>query len=268
MIRIWAIGDLHLGFSTGKWMDRFGSHWIDHHVKVEASWRERVVPNDIVLLPGDFSWAMKPGDVARDFAWLAQLPGRKVLIKGNHDYWWPKTATRMQELLPPDTFAIKRKALVIDGIPFIGVRGGDFAPSGASAAVEAGAVEAGAGGPSTKNVSTKNSGAKDAAATDLGAELERERHEFTLSIEHLATLQGREHPPIALFHYPPFPMGASESFFTRMVEDAGARTCLFGHLHTQLDWERVFQGEFRGVTYRLVSCDFLDFKPLLIQEVG
>ncbi len=263
MIRIWAIGDLHLGFSTGKWMDRFGPHWIDHHLKVEASWRERVAPGDIVLLPGDFSWAMKPDEVARDFTWLAQLPGRKVLIKGNHDYWWPKTATRMQELLPPGTFAIKRKGLVIDGIPFFGVRGGDFVPSASSTVMEANGIEGGravdaAGEP----------GAREAAAKDGSAELERERHELALSIEHMATLPGREHPPIALFHYPPFPMGESESFFTRMVEETGARTCLFGHLHTQLDWERVFQGDFHRVTYRLVSCDFLDFKPLLIQEVG
>jgi len=220
-------------------MDRFGSHWANHAEKIESSWRERVAPSDLVLLPGDFSWAMKAGDVKRDFEWLAGLPGRKVLIKGNHDYWWPKTSVRMQELLPPDTFAMKRKALVIDGIPLIGVRGGDFLP---------------------------DEGVEPEAVQKAAADLERERREFELSMDHLKTLEPAGRPPIALFHHPPFPIGSPESFFTRMVEDAGARTCIYGHLHTQLDWERTFQGEFRGVNYRLVSCDFLDFKPLLIEE--
>lgn len=235
-MRIWAIGDLHLGISTGKWMDRFGEHWREHHLKVEASWRERVGEGDIVLLPGDFSWAMKPEEAARDFAWLAPLPGRKVLIKGNHDYWWPKTTARMEQLLPPGTHALKRKALVLDGVPFIGVRGADFAGEGEE-------------------------------PTARQAELDRERKELELSIAHLRTLPGGAHPPIALFHYPPFPPGAAESFFTRMIEEAGARTCVYGHLHTQADWERTFQGEFRGVSYRLVSCDFLGFAPLLIEEL-
>ena len=85
-MKIWAIADLHLGFSTGKWMDVFGDHWKDHHVKVERAWKERVEPDDVVLVAGDFSWAMKLGEAAVDFEWLATLPGRKVLIKGNHDY--------------------------------------------------------------------------------------------------------------------------------------------------------------------------------------
>ena len=88
-MKIWAISDLHLGFSTGKWMDQFGEHWVWHHEKIEASWRERIGPDDLALLPGDFSWAMKAVDVAVEFEWLNSLPGRKVLIKGYHDYWWP-----------------------------------------------------------------------------------------------------------------------------------------------------------------------------------
>ncbi len=221
-------------------MDRFGPHWDGHACKVEKHWRERVAPSDLILLPGDFSWAMKPDEVKRDFEWLAALPGRKVLIKGNHDYWWPKTTIRMQELLPPDTFVMKRKALVIDGIPLIGVRGADF---------------------------VSENGCDPQKAAEASADLGRERREFELSMAHLATLERSEHPPIGLFHHPPFPLGSSESFFTRMLEESGARTCIYGHLHTQMDWERTFQGEFRGVTYRLVSCDFLDFKPLLIEEV-
>ena len=117
MFRIWAISDLHLGFSTGKWMDRFGDHWKGHHLKVESAWRERIEPGDLVLLPGDFSWAMKPGEVAEDFRWLAQLPGRKVLVKGNHDYWWPSSRKKLAEVLPDDVHALKKTAVVVDGVP-------------------------------------------------------------------------------------------------------------------------------------------------------
>ena len=236
-MKIWAIGDLHLGFSTGKWMDKFGEHWKEHHLKVEASWRERIVPGDIVLLPGDFSWAMKADEARQDFAWLAQLPGRKVLIKGNHDYWWPPSHARMRDLLPDGTYALKRKALILDGVPFIGVRGGDF--------------------PSDD----------DPERAKTQANLESEMKELELSIQHLATLGEHRHPMIALCHYPPFPPGKAESVVTRRIEEAGARFCVYGHLHTQADWEKSFQGDLRGVNYRLVACDFLDFKPLFLLEV-
>jgi predicted phosphohydrolase len=236
-MKIWAIADLHLGFSTGKWMDVFGDHWKDHHVKVESSWREMVGPGDLVLLPGDFSWAMKQDEVKADLRWLALLPGRKVLIKGNHDYWWPGTHAKMAALLPPGVHAIKKKAVVIDGVPIIGVRGGDFF------------VREG----ETPQV--------------VGERLARERAELLQSIEDLARFERGSVPPIAMFHYPPFPVGRDESLFTRIVEDAGCRVCLFGHLHAKPEWQRVFQGEKRGVRYRLVSCDSLEFQPLLVEEV-
>ncbi|HVR75946.1 MAG TPA: metallophosphoesterase [Planctomycetota bacterium] len=236
-MRIWAIADLHLGISTGKWMDIFGEHWKDHHLKVEAAWRDLVAPSDIVVLPGDFSWAMKAEDAAADLRWLAALPGRKVLTKGNHDYWWPASHTKMAALLPPGVHAIKRKAVAIDGVPFIGVRGADF------------------------------NWREDEKPGDLETRFVRERGELIQSIEDLPRVYVGRRPPIALFHYPPFPIGRTESFFTRILEDAGCRLCVFGHLHTKSEWERVFQGESRGIRYRLVSCDSLDFRPLLLDEV-
>jgi uncharacterized protein len=233
-MRIWAIGDLHLGFSTGKWMDGFGAHWLDHARKVAERWTAKVSPEDLVILAGDLSWAMKPEEARPDMEWLGRLPGKKVLVKGNHDYWWPPSKARMRELLPPGSIALKRNAAVVDGVPLIGVRGADFFPP--------------------------------EEATAEGAEaLERERHELQLSIDNLRTLGPVARPPIAVFHYPPFPLDSCESVFTGMLEAAGVRTCVYGHLHQQVDWERAFQGEYRGVTYRLVSCDFLDFSPLRIE---
>lgn len=241
-MEIYAIADLHLGFSTGKWMDRFGDHWRGHHEKIAASWRERIRDEDLVLLPGDFSWAMKPAEVAIEFEWLAELPGRKVLTKGNHDYWWPKSQARLERMLPDGVFAIKKRAVVIDDVPIIGVRGGDFAPPRFGEDADK---------PPTED--------EMATIEDI---LQREERELRMSISHLREIYDGERPPIAMFHYPPYPMQESESRFTRLLEKAGCRWCIFGHLHNPPEWAAVFQGEQRGIEYRLVACDALGFQPL------
>lgn len=88
MRRIWALADTHLSFAKPKPMDIFGEHWRDHSARIEAACRAVVAPGDLLLMPGDLSWAMKRADAAPDLEWLAALPGVKVLCKGNHDYWW------------------------------------------------------------------------------------------------------------------------------------------------------------------------------------
>ena len=88
MRRIWALADTHLSFAKPKPMDIFGDHWRDHPARIAAACRAVVAPDDLLLMPGDLSWAMKRADAEPDLAWLAALPGVKVLCKGNHDYWW------------------------------------------------------------------------------------------------------------------------------------------------------------------------------------
>ena len=235
-MRIWGIADLHLGFSTGKWMDVFGDHWKDHHLQVESSWRERVGTDDLVLLPGDFSWAMKLDQVMQELEWLAALPGRKVLIKGNHDYWWPRSHAKLDKVLPEGIFAIKKRGVVVDGVPIVGVRGGDFFIR------------------------------EDETPQAIEAGLHRERRELLQSVEHLREIYDGDRSPIAMFHYPPFPLNRSESCFTRILEDVGVSLCIYGHLHSAAEWKRVFQGERNGVEYRLVSCDSLGFEPMLLRN--
>lgn len=236
---LWAIADLHLGFSTGKWMDRFGEHWVGHHEKVRRHWLERIGPDDLVLLPGDFSWAMKPSQVEEELRWLRELPGTMVLIKGNHDYWWPKSQRKMAELLPEGIHALKKTAAIIDGWPLVGVRGCDLVPFGSK------------------------------TEADIEKELEREVAELRASLDHLEVLrrdQEARHPPVALFHYPPFGPGERESIFTKMIVEAGCEIAVYGHLHTREDWNAYFQGQHGGVRYHLVACDALDFQPLHLAE--
>jgi len=233
-MNVFAIADLHLGFSTGKWMDGFGDHWIDHASKVEHAWRRSVRDEDVVLLPGDLTWAMKPQEARRDLEWLAALPGQKVLSKGNHDYWWPKTRRKLDALLPEGVFAVRKRPLTLRGVPIVAVRGGDFEP-------------------------------RDGEPLEpVQARLEREERELERCLEQLAADPPGRVAPVAMFHYPPFPPGERESRFTHLLEEAGIGFCVFGHLHSEAEWMAVFQGAHRGIEYRLVACDALGFEPSLL----
>jgi predicted phosphohydrolase len=201
-----------------------------------------VAPEDIVLTPGDFSWATKPDDVALDFAWLAQRPGTKILVKGNHDHWWPSTATKLAALLPEKTFALKKTACSVQGVGFFGARGGDFA-----AAAKYGDAR---------------------TPEEIESWLAREEHELTLSLAALEALDHAAARPrgvrICLFHYPPIPPMQTSSRFTPLIATSGATFCIYGHLHgTELGPAKV-EGTFQGVTYRCTSCDQVGFAPTLV----
>lgn len=102
-MNIYAIADLHLSFGSDKPMEIFGSNWENHAEKIKQSWEETVSQEDLVLLPGDFSWAMYLEDTYEDFSFLNSLPGRKILLKGNHDYWW-STLSSMYRFLEKNHF--------------------------------------------------------------------------------------------------------------------------------------------------------------------
>jgi predicted phosphohydrolase len=228
-MRLFGISDLHLGFKVDKPMSIFGSGWERHHEKIEASWREQVGPGDVVLLPGDLSWAKREEEALDDLAWLGSLPGRKVLVKGNHDYWWRKSRAKMRRLLPAGVFPIKRNAVRLEDVVFIGVRGCDLVPLYGKTQEE------------------------------TAAEIAREILDLEASILDAEQLRPGARRVVALCHYPPFPIGAQSSVFTERLEKAGADLCVYGHLHEPAEWRATFQGVSRGVRYRLVSCDSVDF---------
>jgi predicted phosphohydrolase len=242
MPAIWALSDLHLSTSGAKPMDVFGGHWDNHAARMAEAWDRLVADDDIVLSPGDFSWANKPMEAAGDFAWLAARPGHKVMVKGNHDYWWTGTHAKMAQLLPRRTHALKKTACVLHGVGFFGARGGDFAPL------------------------TRYG--DERSATDIETWLAREEHELRLSIAALDKLDADAGRPrglrICLFHYPPIPPGRQASRFTPLIESAGASHCIYGHLHgTEVSSAKV-EGIFNGVHYRCASCDQVGFSPMLV----
>lgn len=242
MPAIWALSDLHLSTSGAKPMDKFGDHWGNHAERMAAAWDRLVAADDIVLSPGDFSWANKPAEAVGDFAWLAARPGHTVMVKGNHDHWWSGTQKKMAELLPPRVRALKKNACVLQGVGFFGARGGDFAAL-------------------TRYGDQRS-------AEDIEAWLAREEHELTLSIAALDQLDAEAGRPrglrICLFHYPPIPPGRQASRFTPLIEAAGASHCVYGHLHGTEVGQAKVEGTFNGVTYRCASCDQVGFEPALI----
>ncbi len=244
MPAIWALSDLHLSTSGVKPMDKFGGHW-EHHDQVMAGhWDRLVADEDIVLTPGDFSWANKPAEAAGDLAWLAARPGTKILVKGNHDHWWPGTAAKMAQLLPPRVHCLKRTACVVQGVGFFGGRGGDFAPL----------VRYG----------------DERTQAEVDQWLDREEAELTASLAGLEALdqaaQRTRGLRICLFHYPPIPPAGRSSRFTPIIEASGASWCVYGHLHGEEVGAARVEGVMGGVRYFCASCDLLQFTPRLLMR--
>ncbi|MBI1850633.1 MAG: metallophosphoesterase [Planctomycetes bacterium] len=229
-MRLFGISDLHLGFRVDKPMSIFGAGWERHHEKIEASWRSQVGFDDLVLVPGDLSWAMREEEARPDLDWLGALPGQKVIVKGNHDYWWPKSRAKLAKLLPPGVHPIKRNAVRVHDVLCIGARGCDFVPL------------------------------HGRTAEQVTFEIARETSDLEASIVDGQRLRAGAARVVALFHYPPFELGKNSSAFTDAIAAAGATLCVYGHLHESPEWKATFQGEAGGVRYRLLSCDALDFR--------
>ena len=119
---LYAIGDLHLCLGAPKPMDIFGPVWHDYLDKIIASWNALVQDEDIVILAGDYSWAMKLEDAEKDFEFLTKLKGKKIIIRGNHDYWW-SSLTKVREKLPENVYALQNDAIKIGEYIFCGNRG-------------------------------------------------------------------------------------------------------------------------------------------------
>ncbi len=226
---LFAIGDLHLPGGEDKAMDVFGPCWDRHFERIAEAWRALVAPEDTVLIPGDISWAMQLEAALPDLRAIGALPGRKVLIRGNHDYWW-SAITRIRAALPPGMIALQHDAADLGDCVVCGTRGW-----------------------SIPTAESPLSGEDDKI-------YRRELIRLELSLaaaERIAA--GR--PLVVMLHYPPLYSHEQGSGFTRLMEDHVVRLCVYGHLHGA-GIRAGFNGFFGGVEYRLTSCDSLDFHPL------
>ncbi len=236
-LRVFAIADTHLGAAAGKTMDRFGEAWRGHAEKIAENCARLVGPNDVLLLPGDLSWAMRREDALPDLAFLASLPGRKIAIKGNHDYWWPSG-----------------KRLDFPGLvspPVV------FAPSFAHLVVSPGSSPAHLGIAGTRSWFVPTPGSPDEAADRKI--LERERLRLRRSLEAIAECRVK----IAMTHYSPHPYLAE-------LREASVAAVAYGHLHLGSPPEaerQAHDGEtVEGVPLFCVACDRIGFAPRLLGE--
>lgn len=254
-MRVWALADLHLSFAGTKPMDVFGEHWRDHAARVERAWRDEVAAGDIVCLPGDLSWALRLTEAAEELAWLGDLPGRKVLVKGNHDYWWASVG-KVRKALPPGVFALQNDALALDGVALAGARGWvdpslDFR---ALVPPEDGPVEA---------ESAPQHGIR--GAEDDAKIYRRELDRLEAS---LRAMEPGARFRVALLHFPPTSPALEETPVTRLLERHGVEAAVFGHLHGPgADTFANPYGERNGVVYYLVSADFAGFRPALVASL-
>lgn len=215
-------------------MDKFGRHWYRHWEKLEENWKRIIRPQDLVLLPGDHSWALKLEEAQKDLEFIASLPGVKVLSRGNHDYWW-QSLSKIRRAHASSSMHFLQN----DSITF-----GDFTVAGCRGWLI------------------------PAASGDPGGEDEklyaREQERLKLSLEQL---DPHKLVRVAMIHYPPLYAHTKDTAFAQLLSQHRVNYCVYGHLHRHSSKQsgfRAFQGIHQGVHYRLVACDQTDFCPVQI----
>ena len=231
-MNIYSISDLHLDINNTKPMNIFGPVWENHLDKIIASWNELVTDDDIVILAGDYSWAMKLEEVVPDFDFLAKLKGIKVIIRGNHDYWW-SSLSKVREKLPNNVYALQNDAIKIGDYIFCGNRGW-LIPEGKQDTEENRKIYA------------------------------REVIRADLSLKSAKKLQTSDEKIIFITHYPPFNNKIESSEYTRIIEENGVDSVVFGHLHGYVNPKMIYN-EINGVKYFLTSCDAVKNKLIKIK---
>jgi len=230
-MRVFAIGDLHLSGFSPKPMNIFGEHWSGHWDNVKESWSELAADDDIVLLPGDLSWAMKLIEAKVDIDAVCAMPGKKVLIKGNHDYWWSSLG-QVEAMLTNHTYIIQNNSITFGDYVFAGSRG--WTCPGYNGFDE---------------------------AVDKKLYL-REAGRLEMSLKH-AKKTAPDKELVCMIHFPPTDAKGTNTLFTDLFEKYGATKVVYGHLHS-VNGNNVLEGNLRRVEYSLVSCDYTDFKLVQI----
>ncbi len=240
---VFAISDLHLSLneSTNKSMDVFGRRWQDYVQKLEKNWRAVVTDADTVIVPGDISWALSTEEALADFSFLNSLPGKKLVGKGNHDFWWQtmRKLTAFTEANHFDTVSfLYNNAFLVEDLIVTGTRGWFYDPSCDHIPPE----------------------------TDFKKICAREVGRLAMGLDEAKKLQ-KEHPEseIAVFlHFPVSWGGKTLEELMDLLISYEIRRCYFGHIHGSYDMPMEF--EEKGVHFSLISADFLNFVPKIVQK--
>ena len=230
-MRIFALGDTHLSFSSNKPMNVFHG-WQDHEERIRKNWEKVVEENDVVVVPGDISWAMSLEEAKEDFAFLNSLPGEKLLMKGNHDYWWA-TKTKAEDFFKKNGF---------DSLKILhnnAYRYGDFCVCGSRGWFF------------------------DCPGENDKKVIVREAKRLQMSIDEARKLGGE---PIVFLHYPPLmTLGVCEEI-VEVLKNNEIKRCYYAHLHSK-SCQNAITGDVDGVKDTLVSADHLEFCPKLVENI-
>ena len=225
---IYAISDLHLSFGDNKPMDIFGVNWEKHTEKIKENWIKKVTDNDLVIIPGDFSWATYLKDTYMDFEYLNSMPGKKILLKGNHDYWWT-SLKKMREYLEENNFQnidfLHNNSYEFENKIIVGTRGWQ----------------------------DENNG-EDKRIT------KREILRLELSIKDGIEKYGDKKEIIVCMHYPPFNYYDETEFsYINVMKKYNVTKCIYGHLHGNTAHKEAKEGKINDIDFKLVSCDYIEF---------
>lgn len=222
---IYVIADLHLGFSQGKTMDPFGVHWERHYEKIRTDWMERVREEDLVVIAGDISWAMSIEEALPDLSFIMNLPGQKLLIKGNHDYWWSSIAKLKSFFCDERLHFLQNDCFVYGEVTICGTRGWNCP---------------GSSGFTKDDLKINN----------------REVERLKLSLQKA----DKSREIVVVMHYPPMNEALEPSGFTQLIKEYGVKRVFYGHVHGSDNFIHAPNGCIQDVYYQLISADFLDFK--------
>ncbi|MDR2932229.1 MAG: metallophosphoesterase [Oscillospiraceae bacterium] len=225
---IYAIGDLHLSVAAKKPMDIF-SGWENHAGKIVENWQKKIKASDTVVLDGDTSWGMTLGQALPDFRLIHRLPGRKILIKGNHDYWWC-SAAKMREMFAENEldslYILHNNSFTVEGVHICGSRGWMF---------------------------------ESGEAHDEKL-IRRETMRIDASIRSVGDQKGEK---ILFLHYPPLYAGQVLEPFIALMQRHGIKRCYYGHIHGA-GHRYAVEGVSRGIDFKMISADYIAFDPVLI----
>ncbi len=224
---VYAISDFHLSFGTDKPMDIFKG-WSNYTDRLKENIQNVVNENDTIVIPGDISWALKLKDTVEDFKFINSLPGKKIIGKGNHDLWW-ESLTKMNKMMSENEFDsisfLYNNCYVVEDIAICGSRGWFF---------------------------------DDKADKKI---ILREAGRVETSIK-CAIETGKE--PILFLHYPPITKEAVCDDIMNVIKQYGIKKVYYGHIHLQGS-QKAFEGEYEGIMFKCISCDLMNFEPLLIK---
>jgi predicted phosphohydrolase len=226
-MKFYAISDLHISTNTDKPMDVFGGNWVNYLEKIFADWQSKVTDEDVVLIGGDISWAMDIEDAKKDIEILKDLKGKKVFIKGNHDYWW-SGITKVRDIMPEGFYALQNDSIRLNNVVVCGSRCWSVP------------------------------GSPDFKEHDMKIYL-RETERLKLSLKNAQSIKQEGDKLVALVHFPPFNVRREDSEFTKIFEEFGVDSVIYGHLHGKnvRSDKLVIKN---GIKYYLTSCDQVDNK--------